>query len=214
MGGIARLTAVLLLAASQFAFAEGFGRLTLVEKNFRIDAYEFADHQVVELFGALLGRDGGRANKILKSLTPNKDIVLKLNFGGGFDRAVAAVVKTLHQKCNERNGCRITTMIPSGAVCASYCIPLYMLGYHRIAYVDSRFGFHTAALFVGKVALRGEAERQYRISGVSEEWLIKNREFFERHEITWQVPMQLTDSNIVTHVLDRSGRLLWTQFEQ
>lgn len=130
-----------------------------------------------------------------------KDIPIKLVLfsGGGFLANYEKLPKAMKKKCNsDESNCRITTVVPTYAYCASACLNVFMVGDDRLAGKSSRFGFHQGAALPGVLKLKGFAERSLRKSGLDHDWLKAHPELFATLEITFLYPNQLEGSNMVT----------------
>jgi ATP-dependent protease ClpP protease subunit len=130
-----------------------------------------------------------------------KDVPIKLVLysGGGFLKNYEKLPKAMKKKCNsEESDCRITTIVPSYAYCASACLNIFMVGDERISGKSSRFGFHQGAALPGAIKIPGFAQRSLRKSGLDRDWLETHRELFSSLEITWMYPRELEGSNMIT----------------
>ena len=68
-------------------------------------------------------------------------LVISLNSGGGEVEHGHAVIREIRAASRER---QIDTMIEAGKMCASMCVPIYLVGAERIASPTARFMFHEA----------------------------------------------------------------------
>ncbi len=130
-----------------------------------------------------------------------KDIPIKfvLYSGGGYLDAIKRLLNSMKRNCDSSNSeCRIQTIIPPSAYCASACLNMFMLGDDRIASKYSRFGFHQGALIPGALKIPGFAQKTLRKSGVNAEWLRDHKEMFSSLEISWLYPISMDGSDMIT----------------
>jgi len=169
--------------------------------NFTLRLKQAADHQTLSLSGNFAAGDYNRAKPIFDRLDGSKRVlIVELNFGGGLDNPIETFARRLRRYCRE-NSCQIVTVIPTGAWCASYCIPIYMQGEVRATIAGGHFGFHVATLStpIGTFNMISAMLGNYAQYGVSRAWLNENRRYFEQRDITALSPQELAGSNIVTH---------------
>jgi ATP-dependent protease ClpP protease subunit len=174
--------------------------------NYTLSYTETTDEQIISLRGQILSgivEDLTGLNEVRKMIKPGKDILLKLNSGGGFqvkfNQLSKAIKKACYPRGEESKQCEITTEVTS--MCASACIPLFMVGDTRQAGRYANFGFHQAAVVPGALRIPGMAQRDLRKNGVNDEWLKANDHLFASLQITWLRPGELNGSDIVTNFL-------------
>lgn len=192
----------MLLLGSSSAFAN----YQFSGKNYSLSYRETSDEQIITLSGQILSgivEDLTGLNQVRKMIKPGKNILLKLNSGGGFQVKFNQLSKAIKKACypngEESKQCQITTEVTS--MCASACIPLFMVGDIRQAGRYANFGFHQAAVVPGALRLPGMAQRDLRKNGVNDEWLKANAQLFAGLDITWLRPEELNGSDIVTNFL-------------
>lgn len=192
----------MLLLGSSSAFAN----YQFSGKNYSLSYRETSDEQIITLRGQILSgivEDLTGLNQVRKMIKPGKNILLKLNSGGGFQVKFNQLSKAIKKACypngEETKQCQITTEVTS--MCASACIPLFMVGDIRQAGRYANFGFHQAAVVPGALKLPGLAQRDLRKNGVNDEWLKANAQLFAGLDITWLRPEELNGSDIVTNFL-------------
>jgi len=88
-----------------------------------------------------------------------RSIVLSLNSNGGSVQHGRDVVKVLRKASYAR---AIDTMVEQGSICASMCVPIYLVGAERHAHPAARFMFH-------KTSLRLSADDQRRLQELSQQ---------------------------------------------
>ena len=192
----------LLLLGSVSAFAD----YNFSGKNYSLTYKETQNEQIISLRGQILSgivEDLTGLNDVKKMIKPGKDILLKLNSGGGFQVKFNQLSKAIKKACypngEESKQCEITTEVTT--MCASACIPLFMVGDIRQAGRYANFGFHQAAVIPGALRIPGMAQRDLRKNGVNDEWLKANAHLFATLQITWLRPGELNGSDIVTNYL-------------
>lgn len=158
--------------------------------------------QTIRMHGEILStivEDMSGFNRVLKLIRKNVPVKLVLFSGGGYLKSYERLPKTIKKNCNsEVSGCRVTTIVPTHAYCASACLNIFMIGDERIAGKYSRFGFHQGAALPGVLKIPGFAQKALIKSGVDRIWLENNKELFSSLEISWIYPNRLEGSNIVT----------------
>ncbi len=180
-----------------------------LEKDFRFEGKHYSvtykleeNLQTIRLHGEILSgiiEDLSGFKKVTTLIRKDIPIKLVLHSGGGFLKAYSRLPRVMKQQCNsETSNCKITTIIPTWAYCASACLNIFMVGDERLAGKSSRFGFHQAAAMPGVLKLSGFAQRSLRKSGLSPEWLELHKELFSSLEISWLYPRQLDGSNMIT----------------
>lgn len=171
-------------------------------KHYTISYKLEANLQTIRMHGEILStliEDMSGFNRVLKLIRKDVPVKLVLFSGGGYLKSYERLPKALKRNCNsEESGCRITTIVPGYAYCASACLNIFMIGDDRIAGKYSRFGFHQGAALPGVLKIPGFAQKTLRKSGVDSEWLANNKELFSSLEITWRYPNHLEGSNMVT----------------
>lgn len=201
-----KLLALVLLAVSVNVLAKEANEVdySFHGKYYSIYYYYEGYRQIIDLQGVVLSglvEDLEGFHYVKKLLRPNVDIELNLHSGGGFQRLYDSLVKAMKKACDSSvSNCQITTRIAAGRMCASACIPTFMIGDRRIADVSAKFGFHQGAVIPGKMKIPHYAQRSLRKNGVESEWLKNNKQLFSSLEITWLYPAQLDGSNIVTKI--------------
>lgn len=175
-------------------------------KYHTISYSETRDQQVIFLRGNILSGivdDLSGLKAVRKLIKPGKDIVLNLNSGGGFQVKFNQLSKSIKEACYpngpESKRCEVTTRVTS--ICASACIPLFMVGDVREAGRYASFGFHQAAAIPGALKIPGMAQRDLRKNGVNEAWLEANSFMFDSLDMTWLRPENMQGSDIVTDYL-------------
>jgi hypothetical protein len=68
-----------------------------------------------------------------------RKIVLSLHSPGGLVQHGHQVIKTIRRASHKR---AIETLVESGKICASMCVPIYLVGAERTAHPTARFMFH------------------------------------------------------------------------
>lgn len=158
--------------------------------------------QTIRMYGEILStlvEDMSGFNRVLKLIRKDVPVKLVLFSGGGYLKSYERLPKIIKKNCNsEVSDCRITTIVPGHAYCASACLNIFMIGDERIAGKSSRFGFHQGAAVPGVLKLPGFAQKTLIKSGVDRIWLENNKELFSSLEISWRYPNRLEGSNIVT----------------
>lgn len=86
-------------------------------------------------------------------------VVLSINSNGGSVQHGREVVKALRKASYAR---AIDTMVEKGSICASMCVPIYLVGAERMAHPAARFMFH-------QTRLRLSAEDEQRMTELSRE---------------------------------------------
>ena len=174
--------------------------------NYTLSYTETTDEQIISLRGQILSgivEDLTGLNEVRKMIKPGKDILLKLNSGGGFQIKFNQLSKAIKKACypsgEESKQCEITTEVKT--MCASACIPLFMVGDIRQAARFASFGFHQAAVIPGALRIPGMAQRDLRNNGVNADWLKDNAQMFASLNMTWLRPEQMIGSDIVTNYL-------------
>jgi hypothetical protein len=144
---------------------------------------------------------------VLKTIPKGRDLLIELDMFGGDIALVNKIFDLLKGKCHDRGYqmCRITTRVEMFRTCASACIPLFMLGDHRMADRRADFGFHQAALIEGFLLIPFMSEHELLRRGVNPEWVIKNKEMFKTLRISWLRPHQMMGSNIVQEIFEGSS---------
>ena len=194
---------LLLLTFITFAHAQE------VEKDFRFSgkhysiSYKLEDNlQTVRLHGEILSGivEDLSGFKHVASII-QKDIPVKfvLYSGGGYLEAIKRLLNSMKRNCDSsQSDCKITTIIPGYAYCASACLNMFMIGDERIAGKYSRFGFHQGAMIPGALKIPGFAQKTLRTSGVNADWLKEHKELFSSLEISWMYPNQMDGSDMIT----------------
>jgi len=137
-------------------------------------------------------------------------IVLMLNSPGGSVAHGREVMAAIRDAAQARE---IDTLVPDGAVCASMCGPIYLLGSRRLAGPFAHFMFHEVILnlpagegasryapplsqAVQKVIVKGATDdlfdSDYRASRVNAQWLARLRSKIVGAEV-WKSAQQLVD---------------------
>ena len=98
-------------------------------------------------------------------------------------------------KTSDVKRCKLITIVKPRQKCASFCTALFQLGKERLAYSDSRFGFHAAS---GNLLF--DIIRFYNGLGVDLNWLNKNKEVFQTTDMTYFKGEQLTENGMVTRL--------------
>ncbi|MGA2042042.1 MAG: ATP-dependent Clp protease proteolytic subunit [Roseiarcus sp.] len=80
-------------------------------------------------------------------------LVLTLNSPGGSIEHGRAVMETIRAAAQRRP---IDTLVEKGAVCASMCVPIYLLGARRMADPGAHFMFHEASIEAAAWTATGE----------------------------------------------------------
>ncbi len=192
--------ALVLLTLSLNTFAQEPYRFS--GTRYSITHQDKGSFQEISLRGVILSGfvedlDGLKA--VQKKLIPDLPIRLVLHSGGGFQMRFNQLARSLRKACPKER-CEITTVVES--MCASACIPLFMVGDVREASRYASFGFHQAAVVPGAVMIPRMAQRDLRRAGVDETWLQENDSMFQSLDITWRRPRQLHGSNIVTREIE------------
>jgi ATP-dependent protease ClpP protease subunit len=139
-------------------------------------------------------------------------LVLALNSPGGSlvqGRDVMTAIR------DASKGRRIDTLVEKGAVCASMCVPIYLMGAERMADPGAHFMFHEASLNLpagrdspdGEPALNASNRKAIETlvtdilydndigrQRVSSQWLVEMRRRIQGREI-WVSGQQLVDEN-------------------
>ena len=90
--------------------------------------------------------------------TDKRRLVISLNSPGGRVDHGRDVVEAIRMSANIR---QIETFVGRGGVCASMCVPIYLVGSTRIADPGARFMFHEAKVLIpalGKISRYDESE--------------------------------------------------------
>ena len=137
-------------------------------------------------------------------------LVVGLNSPGGSIPRGREVMAAIREAAQRRE---IDTLIDKGAVCASMCVPIYLLGTKRTADPDALFMFHQVALDRSAAGVAGHGaspldpvlrsvietaatdaffDIDLRGRGVNAHWLATIRSRIEGHEI-WMNGRQLFD---------------------
>jgi hypothetical protein len=194
---------ILLALVSSLAYAQE------IETNYRYSGKHYSisykleeELQTIRLHGEILSthvEDLKGFYHTIKLIRKDVPIKLVLFSGGGFLANYEKLPKAMKKNCNsEESNCRIKTVVPTYAYCASACLNVFMVGDDRLAGKTSQFGFHQGAALPGVLKLKGFAERSLRKSGVDSHWLDAHPELFSTLEITFLYPRQLEGSNMVT----------------
>ena len=77
-------------------------------------------------------------------------IVISLNSPGGLIEHGQQVMHVIHMASRDR---QIDTLVEAGKMCASMCVPIYLVGAERMAHPAARFMFHEASFLSGPKAL-------------------------------------------------------------
>lgn len=195
-----------LILIALFSFASYAQEL---EKDYRFSgkhysiSYKLEDSlQTIRLHGEILSTIVENLDGFYHTISLiRKDVPIKLVLfsGGGFLKNYQKLPKAMKKNCNsEESDCRITTVVPTYAYCASACLNVFMVGDERIASKSSRFGFHQGAVIPGALKLKGFAQKTLVKSGVDQDWLKENKELFDSLDITFLYPRQLEGSNMIT----------------
>jgi ATP-dependent protease ClpP protease subunit len=83
-----------------------------------------------------------------------RQIVLALNSPGGSVQHGRDVMRLIHKLSHER---AIDTHVNAGSICASMCVPIYLVGAERSAHSAAKFMFHEVRL-----VLRSDTDRAVR----------------------------------------------------
>ena len=78
-------------------------------------------------------------------------IVLSLDSPGGFVEHGRQIIKLIHKQSRKH---QIDTLIDSGKMCASMCVPIYLTGFERMAKPQAKFMFHEASIALPPEAVR------------------------------------------------------------
>lgn len=162
------------------------------------------------------------ASRITEAYQQHKDkartFVLALSSPGGSLDQGAAVVQVLKTIAATHH---IETVVESGAICASMCVPVYLQGQERSAAADARFMFHKVSFneflsgeenAVPEAAKTRETDRlfarYFRAAGVSQEWIARTRSAMADGAEVWKTAQQLVDerASIVQSVFSKSPR--------
>ncbi len=191
-----------LLASVSYAQEELETDYRFEGKHYSVNYKLEANLQTIRLHGEILSgiiEDLSGFKKVTTLIRKDIPIKLVLHSGGGFLKAYSRLPWMMKQQCNsETSNCRITTIIPTWAYCASACLNIFMVGDDRLAGKSSRFGFHQAAAMPGVLKLSGFAQRSLKKSGLNPEWLDIHKELFSSLEISWLYPRELDGSNMLT----------------
>lgn len=176
-------------------------------KHYNISYKLENDLQTIRLHGEILSgivenlRGFKRVAKLIRKDIPIK---LVLHSGGGFLEEIKRLEKSIKRNCDsETSDCRVTTIVPGWAYCASACVHLFMVGDERIAGSGSRFGFHQGALIPGAIKIPGYCQRTLGNRGVSKDWLKENKGLFDSLEMSWLYPRQMDGSEIITGLSEK-----------
>ncbi len=138
-------------------------------------------------------------DKVISLIRKDIPIKLVLHSGGGYLKILKKLPAAMKKNCDsETSNCRITTVVPTWAYCASACVHIFMIGDDRLAGKSSRFGFHQGAAIPGVLKIPGLAQRTLRDFGVDAGWIEANKEVFSSLEMSWLYPRSLDGSNILT----------------
>lgn len=88
--------------------------------------------------------------------TDKRRLVISLNSPGGLVDHGREVVEAIRMSANIR---QIETFVDRGGVCASMCVPIYLVGSRRIADPGARFMFHEAKLVTPSLGRISRSER-------------------------------------------------------
>ncbi len=191
-----------LLASASYAQEDQETDFRFQGKRYSISFKLEENLQTVRLHGEILSgivEDLSGFKKVIKLIRKDIPIKFVLMSGGGFLNAYKKLPEAMKRACNsETSNCRITTIVPTWAYCASACLNVFMVGDDRIAGKGSRFGFHQGAAMPGVLKIPGFAQKSLRGSGVNAEWLRANNHLFSSLDITFLYPRQLDGSDMVT----------------
>lgn len=158
--------------------------------------------QTIRLHGEILStivEDLSGYRHVIHLIRQDIPIKFVIYSGGGFLKNFEKLTKTMKRNCNsEESNCRITSVVPHYAYCASACLNAFMIGDDRISGKFSRFGFHQGAVLPGMIKLKGMAQRTLIKSGVNGNWLEANKELFDSLEISFLYPRQMEGSGMIT----------------
>ncbi len=133
-------------------------------------------------------------------LKPGINVELILQSGGGFQLEMDKLSQAIKKACDSKTTeCRVTTRVFD--MCASACIPLFMVGDLREASSSAHFGFHQAAVAPGFLRIPGVAQGSLKEKGVNRDWLKENRQMFSSLQVTWLLPSEMQGSDIVTKII-------------
>lgn len=168
-------------------------------------SYELKNNtQIIELKGNIysdLVEDLTGYKRVFNMIKNDMDVVVILNSGGGFLLKFDKLKSRIKYACNSKiSNCQVTTIVKDFSICASACIPFFMMGDVRKAAAYSSFGFHQAAIAPGMGKIPGLAQRHLRRSGVNRQWLEEHKFMFDSLNMTWIKPRELGGSNIVTKI--------------
>ena len=134
-----------------------------------------------------------------------RTFVLSLSSPGGSLSHGAKVVRLL-RGIGETH--RIETMVETGRVCASMCVPVYLQGQRRTAAADARFMFHEVSfsdaesnvpIDVPQSATAKETDRlfvnYFKAAGVPDAWIKKIRSEMPGGEEVWKSGRELVEEN-------------------
>ena len=136
-----------------------------------------------------------------------REVILVLSdLHGGVLKRAQKFAQEVKKKCQFPN-CKITTVVPPGKKCSSACLVIFMIGDIRVAYKDSLFGFHTAAMSIDFLRISfkipGAIEKYYGKAGISKQWINDNKDLFKTRKLTYLTPDLMTGSNIVTFIPEK-----------
>jgi ATP-dependent protease ClpP protease subunit len=138
------------------------------------------------------------ANAIHQFVADKRQLVIALNSPGGSIAHGREVMEAIRKASHVRS---IDTLVEKGSVCASMCVPIYLIGATRTADAGARFMFHEASLKFpeGKDISKIDRETSAPIRKTLES--LATDELFRRDIGTHRVGAQwLTDMRIkVTH---------------
>lgn len=138
-------------------------------------------------------------DKVISLIRKDVPIKFVLHSGGGYLKVLKKLPAAMKKNCDsETSNCRITTVIPTWAYCASACVHIFMVGDERLAGKSSRFGFHQGAVIPGLIKLPGLAQKTLIDAGVDAGWIEANNKMFSTLDKSWLYPRSLEGSNILT----------------
>jgi ATP-dependent protease ClpP protease subunit len=135
-------------------------------------------------------------------------LVIALNSPGGSIAHGREVIAAIREASHRRP---IDTLVEDGGVCASMCVPIYLIGAVRIAHPAAHFMFHEAGLDLpaGNDVSKGELERsasaRKAIENLATDDLFQRDIATQRVNARWLAEMR---TKIIRHEIWLTGRQL------
>jgi hypothetical protein len=138
------------------------------------------DFQLITFSGTILPTNSSNTlNKIIKKVSGEKDIVLRVGISaGGVRSRFKSVIKKIKKKCTNERGseCFITAVFVN--YCGSSCTFLALWADYSIALPYSKFGFHRLWLISPNIPIESKKKNaEYYIKqGGNSSWFLENQE--------------------------------------